>query len=148
MIFEHASVIDCHQDGLIPDPESWIFAGILLSIVSSFVVLCLIRMAYYDKTGEWLKFCRDKYCLDIRNGSFVSFTFMALLTIAYYIFRIAISVQLSKVNTATSICLIIWPVIIWFVVWHLNYVTKTSNCNLQAECGLGVLLDCSFYVFM
>ncbi len=127
MIFEHASVIDCHQDGLNSDPESWIFAGILLSILSSFVVLCLIRMAYYDKTGKWLKFCRDKYCLDICNGSFVSFTFMALLTIAYYIFRIAISDQLSKVNTATSICLIIWPVIIWFVVWHLNYVPKPAT---------------------
>ncbi len=132
MIFEHASVIECHQDGLIPDPESWIFAWILLSIVSSIVVLCIIG------TDELLNVHCDKLKGAFRKGSFISFTLLSMATIAYYFLRVFKIDELSGINLATSITLIFWPLVIWGVVWVFNYVLPVEKANYCS-------ISCMFY---
>ncbi len=131
MIFEHASVIECHQDGLIPDPESWILAWILLSILSSIVVLCIIG------TDELLNVHCDKLKGAFRKGSFISFTLLSMATIAYYVLRIFKIDELSGINIATSITLIFWPLVIWGVVWVLNYVLPVEKANC---CSISCML--------
>ena len=45
MIFEHASVIDCHQDSIFPRPDVWVLLWILLQCISSFIFVCILHVA-------------------------------------------------------------------------------------------------------
>ena len=127
MIFEHASVIDCHQDGLLPDPESWIFVWIFLSCLSSSLFLIIFGCGY--KLG-FLKFRPDKICSAWRKSSFVSLSLLTIPTNIYYGFRIASGVN-EEINGATSFFLFLWPIIVWVVVWVLNYTPTARKCDNQ-----------------
>jgi hypothetical protein len=118
MIFEHASVIDCHQDGIFPDPESWILAWIILSFISSINFLSILCIANKLKLLETLS---DK--MTRLKGSFVSFTILSFITLVYYFLRI-VNKGLNGLNGATSFFLFIWPIVMWIVVWILNYTPK------------------------
>ena len=127
MVFEHASVIDCHQDGLLPDPESWTFAWIFLSCISSSLFVIIFWCGY--KLG-FLKFRRDKFCSIWKKSSFVSFSVLLLPTETYYILRI-VSGTNEEIDVATAAFLLLWPLIMWFVVWILNYTPRVQNCDNQ-----------------
>ena len=138
MIFEHASMVDCHQEGLWPDPESWIFAWIFLSFLSSLSFLIISWHGY--KLGL-LKFHRNKVSCAWKKSSFVSLFLLIIPTSIYYAFRIASGVSGGK-NRGTSSILLIWPTIMWIVVWALNYTSKVrigtdlTNCpnNWSPNC--------------
>ena len=127
MIFEHASIIDCHQDGLLPDPESWIFVWIFFSCLSSSLFLIIFGCGY--KLG-FLKFRPDRICSAWRKSSFVSLSLLTIPTNIYYGFRIASGVN-EEINGATSFFLFLWPVIVWVVVWVLNFTPTARKCDNQ-----------------
>jgi hypothetical protein len=127
MINEQTSMLDCHQDGLVPDPESWILAWMLLSFSSSLIFLITLCVA--NNLG-FLKVRRDKICTCstwMKKASFVSFTFLIIPTVAYYGIRIK-RATLSKKSVATSVFLLIWPLVMWVVVLILNYTRNRSDC--------------------
>ena len=130
MIFEHASMIDCHQDGLWPDPESWIFAWMFLSFLSSMSFLIIFWRG--NKLGL-LKFLSDKMAPAWEESSFVSLFFLTIPTSAYYTFRIASGVN-GVTNGLTSALLLIWPYIMWIVVCVLNCTPRPRIGTDLAQC--------------
>ncbi|CAB4010060.1 Hypothetical predicted protein [Paramuricea clavata] len=127
MILEqHASVIDCHQDGIVPHPEFWISAWIIISVISSILFLIIFHIANNLKL---VNFLGEKVCSAWRNASFISFFVLFLLTLIYYVFQIV-----SKRFTGlTLFFLLVWPIVMFLVVWRLNYTPqlrwKSDNCR-------------------
>ena len=130
IIKQHASVIDCHQDGIVPHPEFWIFAWTISSVISSILFLIIL---YIANNLELVNFLSEKVCGAWRNASFISFFVLFLLTLIYYVFQIV-----SKRFTGlTSFFLLVWPIVMFLVVWCLNYTPqvrwKSENCR-PANC--------------
>ena len=134
MIFERASVIDCHQDGLFPDTESWILAWIILSITSSIIFLYILYIA--NKLELLETFSNEMMRL---KSSFASFTILSLLAIVFYVLRI-VSKGLNGISGATSFFLLIWPIVMWFVVWILNYTQQVcfKSCCSRRTSPIGL----------
>ena len=86
MIFERASVVDCHQDGLWPDPESWILAWMFLSFSSSLVFFIIFSLAcklglleFYSETSLLVGKRAHSYPFFFSQYQHVPTTFFELL---------------------------------------------------------------------
>ncbi|XP_028392028.1 uncharacterized protein LOC114516684 isoform X2 [Dendronephthya gigantea] len=115
LIIEHGSSLDCEQEGLLDDSESWMFAWFILSMASAIFIIIIVLV---DKEFHFVKSKARKVC---KKGSFWSLTVLGLLTVAYYSVRVGKS---PSKNKHISIALIFWPIAMYFVVIFLNYTPR------------------------
>ena len=146
LIFEHILVIDCHQDGIFKNPDAWILAWIILSVASC---LGFILIFYTAEKHRLLRFCGNKVTNIKCKGSFVSFTVLSLLTMAYYIWQF-IRTE-TGLNKSIIFFAIIWTPLMVVIVLLLNY-TQPVDENMQMgpheNCCLTICrptFSCSFY---
>jgi hypothetical protein len=128
MVFEHASVLDCSQNGTYPDPKSWILAWIMLSVISSLLYICILCTADQLKL---LEIVTNK--MKLRNSSLASFTVLTILTFVYYIIQIA-SEGTKGLTGAILFFQFFWLLEMWVVVYILNYTpppAQSSQCVVK-----------------
>ena len=117
IVFEHASVIDCHQEVIIPDQAPWTLVWIVLSVISSvlFVFIVVDNM-------ELLNFQKKKAKKLFTKGSFISLLILLGLTTMYYIIRTIIAP--SSLGRAISIVACFSPSARVIVLIFFNYTPR------------------------
>ena len=119
MIFEQASVVNCSQDFFTSNPENWIFAWLLMSMMSSFVFLLIICLNH-----ETLNYQLEKTKQIYKKGSFWSLIFLLVTSSVFYFIRIA--VILKGISEAISVLLLIWVYVNVAVICCLNYLPRVQ----------------------
>ena len=126
IIFEQASVVNCSQDFFTSHPEHWIFAWLLISILSSFVFLLILRLNH-----QTLNYQLEKAKQIYKKGSFYSLIFLLLTSSVYYLIRTA--VILKGISDAISVLLFIWACVNAAVICCLNYVPRVQWTKVTGQ---------------
>ena len=124
IVYEHASIVDCHQYAIIP-PESaeiWILLWIISSLIGSGI---FIGISWSKQGQELLNYDTEKAKRVWKKGSFISFAVLFVITLAYYIYRCVIAPS-DAVNKVTSALLIFWLCAMIGVVRRLNYINRVD----------------------
>ena len=125
IVFEQASVINCSQGFFISNPRHWVFAWLLMSIISSFLLILIVRLNHKKlnyQTEKAKKICKKGYV-----GSLI---FLLLISLVYYVIRIY-TTKSEKTSVSISILVFLWPPVTVLLICCLNYLprvhwTKTS----------------------
>ena len=132
---EHASVIDCHQDGIISNPVPMILAWLVTSNISMLVFFLILYGEH-----ERLQFQCDKAKQWKSDRSFLSILPSLFLTEIYYIFQL--SVVSSHTGRAITFFFLSWHAEMTLVAYCFKYMRPVER-NEQARC-LNKFL-CLFY---
>ena len=135
VMFERASVIDCHQDVMMPSETAkvWILIWIILSLMASVIFLCVCCR----NTGDLLYYPPDNA---LKKGSFSSIIILLIITVIYYVYRVFVTPP-GIVNEAISVFLLFWPGIMVGVMYRLNYTCPPTGNAINFERCRG---RCSF----
>ena len=122
IIYEHASVSNCHQDVIIPhgSVEVWILVWVISSLLGSAIFLSVC----YNIEPEFLSYQREKARLAWKKGSFISIVALFLITLGYYIYRSSIAP--SGASQGISVALIFWLCSMVLVMHRLNYMPRVQ----------------------
>ena len=147
IVFEQASVINCSQGFFIANPRHWVFAWLLMSIISS---LLLIFIVFFNR--KKINYQTEKAKKIWRKGYVGSFIFLLLTSLVYYIIRIY-STRSEKTSVSISILVFLWPPVIVLVICCLNYLprphwTKTSLPRYTLEwCKDCLSKNSNFFIY-
>ena len=134
VIYERASVVDCHQDVIIPheSAEVWILIWVISSLLGSVIFL----LVWYNTGPELLNYQREKAKHAWEKGSFIFIVVLLLITLGYYVYRSSIAP--SGVSQVISVTLIFWLCFMVLVMHRLNYMPrvqwKGKKCCRLPEC--------------
>ena len=126
IILEHASVIDCHQDGIVSNPVPMILAWLVTSNLSTlffFLIVCgehKLLPFQFDKAKQWKNY-----------RSFLRILPSLILTEIYYIIRL--SIVPSHAGRAISFFLLVWQAAMTLVAYRFRYI-RPVKWNEPAGC--------------
>ena len=124
IVYEHASIVDCHQYAIIP-PESaeiWILLWVISSLIGSSI---FIGISCSKKGRKLLNYDTKQAEHVWKKGSFISFAVLFVITLAYYIYRSVIAPS-DAVNKAISVLEIFWLCTMIGVIRRLNYIPRVD----------------------
>ncbi|CAB4012026.1 Hypothetical predicted protein [Paramuricea clavata] len=118
IVFEQASVINCSQNFFISNPRRWVSAWLFMSIISSLLLILIIRMNH-----KKLNYQRKKAKKIYKKGSFFSLIFLLVVSSVYYIVRI-FGMRSETTSLFISILVFLWPPVTVLLVCCLNYLPR------------------------
>ena len=134
IVLEQASVVNCSLDFFISNPRQWVFAWLCMSLISSALLILIIRINH-----NALKYRCEKAKMIHKKGSFFSLIFLLVVSsINYFVRMLAMGSQ--TIGLSISIAIFLWSPVIVTVVCCLNYLprvrwqtlTRRMNClNLE-----------------
>lgn len=131
IIYEQASVINCHQDAMIQHEYAVfvILAWVLLSILGSAAILLVVLCC-----RKVFNFQKDKAKNIHRKGSFWPVAFLCSTAISYHGYRT--SLVTSGLGRAISISLMFWMVAMFLDLCCLNYTPRVQwrGCTCYEKC--------------
>lgn len=83
IVFDQASVVNCSHNFFMSNPENWVFAWLLQSLISSLVFILIVCRNY-----KALNYQLSKARMIYKRGSFSSLIFLLLMSVIYYAIRI------------------------------------------------------------
>ena len=119
VIFEQASVINCHQGAVISHENAkiWILFWVFSSISGSVVFLTIV---FYDH--ELLNFQHDKAKKIWKKGSFLSVLWLCLIATGFHAYRISLAASvLGKIISAS---MVLWMIAMFLDLLCLNYTPR------------------------
>ena len=128
IVFEQASVINCSQGFFISNPRHWVFAWLLMSILSSFLLMLIVSLNHKKlnyQTKKAKKICKKGYV-----GSLV---FLLLISLVYYIIRIY-STKSDRISVSISILVFLWLPVTVLVICCLNYLPRVHWTKTGFSC--------------
>ena len=111
-------MVNCTQDFVTSNPKHWVFAWLLMSIISSFL---LLRIVHLNHTK--LNYQTEKAKKILRKGYFGSLIFLLLISLVYYVFRIY-TTRSEKTSVSISILVFMWPPVTVLLICCLNYLPR------------------------
>ena len=118
IIVEQASVINCSQGFFISNPRHWVFAWLLMSILSSFLLIFIVRLNH-----KKLNYQTQKAKMICKKGYVGSLIFLLLISWVYYIIRIY-TTKSDKTSVSISILIFLWLPVTVLVICCLNYLPR------------------------
>ena len=119
VIFEQASVINCHQGAVISQENAkiWILFWVFSSILGSVVFLTVV---FYDH--KLLNFQHDKAKQIWKKGSFLSVLWLCVIATGFHAYRISLAASvLGKIISAS---MVIWMIAMFLDLLCLNYTPR------------------------
>ena len=119
VIFEQASVINCHQGAVISQENAkvWILFWVFSSILGSVVFLTVV---FYDH--ELLNFQYDKVKKVWKKGSFLSVLWLCFIATGFHAYRISLAASvLGKIISAS---MVLWMIAMFLDLLCLNYTPR------------------------
>ncbi|XP_028392511.1 uncharacterized protein LOC114517066 [Dendronephthya gigantea] len=118
IIFDHASVVNCSQDIFIYNPRHWVFAWFSMSIVSSIILIFIVRANY-----RMIDYQTDKAKKIFKKGYFVSLMLLLLVSMVYYGVRLY-NTRAEATSLSISFLILFHVPVSGFRICCLNYLPR------------------------
>ena len=130
VVVEKASITNCSQGFILPDPVKGAKAWVVISVLSSIILLIVLC-----ENSCVTERCRWKICIGLiklgKKGSFWSMNILLLVTFGYYVYVI---VHMDG-DKWISILILTWFLATPLVAYRLNYLYP-APCLCPWWCGL------------
>ena len=111
-------MINCSQEFFISNPRYWVFAWLLMSIISSFLLILIVRLNH-----KKLNYQSEKAKKVFKKGHVGSLIFLLLISLVYYVIRIY-TTRSEKTSVSISVLIFLWLPVTVLLICCLNYLPR------------------------